>query len=237
MSYSSGGANWFRVVQKLKTLYTLFALTVLASLWPSAAAQAFPISLNFGTALPMPIGQTDTVAVTVTNIVNSTVQLTFVGLRFEWSQPNNFFIGGNSEKGAVLAAGEQITYAIAVTVPGNITAGTHRLSGYVTYRLFQKGNWTGVLAGWWVADLQFAYPQAQQSQTATGGESPQTFTTIETVAVLAAVVAIGLFLERGRIISFVGKHRGAKSGTAEPEGEKPKPVEQNPANQNEEEDL
>lgn len=218
-------------------MFALAALLILSSLLASVEAQAFPINLNFGTALPMPIGQTDTVAVTVKNVVNSTVQLTFVGLRFEWSQPNNFFIGGNSEKGAVLAAGEQIIYPIAVAVPGNITAGTHRLSGYVTYRVFQNGNWTGVLAGWWVADLQFAHPQAQQSQTATGGGSPQTFTTLETVAVLAAVVAIGLFLERGRIIRFVGKHRGAKSGTAEPEGEKPKPVEQKPADQKEEEDL
>jgi hypothetical protein len=220
-----------------RKLFALAALLILSSFLASVGAQAFPISLNFGTALPMPIGQTDTVAVTVKNVVNSTVQLTFVGLRFEWSQPNNFFIGGNSEKGAVLAAGEQIIYPIAVAVPGNITAGTHRLSGYVTYRVFQKGNWTGVLAGWWVADLQFAYPQAQQSQTATGGGSPQTFTTLETVAVLAAVVAIGLFLERGRIIRFVGKHRASKPGLAEPEGEKPKTVEQKPADQKEEEDL
>lgn len=185
----------------------------------------------------MPIGQTDTVTVTVKSIVNTTVQLTFVGLRFEWDSASNFFIAANSEKGAVLAAGEQIVYPIPVVIPGNITPGSHRLSAYVTYRVFNRGNWTGVLAGWWVADLQLAYPQTQQSQTATGGQSQQTFSTIETIAVLAAVVAIGLFLERGRISRFVGKHRGAKPGPAEPEGEKPKPAEQKPADQKEEEEL
>ncbi len=218
-------------------MFALAALLILSSLLASVEAQAFPINLNFGTALPMPIGQTDTVAVTVKNVVNSTVQLTFVGLRFEWSQPNNFFIGSGSEKGGILTSGEQIAYTIAVVVPANVTPGTHRLSGYVTYRLYQNGNWTGVLAGWWVADLQFAYSQTQQIQTATGGPSPQTFSSIETVAVLAAVAAIGLFLERGRITRFVGKHRETKPGPAEPQSEKPKPTEQEPAEQKEEEDL
>jgi hypothetical protein len=185
----------------------------------------------------MPIGQTDSVAVTVKDIVNSTVQLIFVGLRFEWDLPTSFFIGGNSEKGAVLVAGEQITYPILVTVPGNITPGTHRLSAYVTYRWqFQNGTWTGSLAGWWVTDIPLAYPQAQ-SQTTTGGESPQTFTNIETAGVLVAVVAIGLFLERARLIRFIGKHRVTKPGPAELGGEKPKPVEQKPVDQMEEEDL
>jgi hypothetical protein len=211
---------------------------VLLSLISSASAQGFPISVNFGTALPMPIDQTDTVAVTVKDIVNSTVQLTFVGLRFEWDLPTSFFIGGNSEKGAVLTAGEQITYPILVTVPGNITPGTHRLSAYVTYRWqFQNGTWTGSLAGWWVTDLQFAYPQTLQNQTTTGGESPQTSANIETAGVLVAVVAIGLFLERAHLIHFIGKHRVTKPGPAEPEGEKPKPVDQKPVDQKEEQDL
>lgn len=202
------------------------------------AAQGFPISVNFGTALPVPIGQTNTVAVTVKDIVNSTVQLTFVGLRFEWDAPNNFFIGSNSEKGAILAAGEQIVYSIPVTVPANITPGIHRLNGYVTYRLNQNGNWTGVLAGWWVADLQFAYPQTQQNQTTTGSESsPQSSTAIETAGVLIAVVAIGLFLERGRIMRLVGKRGEPKTGPTEPEVEKSKQLEPKASELKDEEDL
>jgi hypothetical protein len=186
----------------------------------------------------MPIGQTNTVAVTVRDIVNSTVQLTFVGLRFEWSAPNNFFIGANSEKGAVLAAGEQITYSIPVVVPGNVTPGTHRLSAYVTYRLPNAKNATATLAGWWVADLQFAYPQTQQTQQSQTATAPQQSFSIETIAVMVVVVAIGLFLERGRIIRLVGKYRKPKPSPTEPGTEKPSAAEKPPeVEKTEEEDL
>jgi hypothetical protein len=211
-------------------LLVLFAFVV------PAAAQGLPLSVNLGTGLPMPIGQTSTVAVTVTNIVNTTVQLTFVGLRFEWDKPGNFFIGANSEKGAVLAAGEQIVYAIPVQVPGNTTPGTHRLSTYATYRMLAQGNWTGVLAGWWVADVQLAYPQTQQgsqiqqSRTATGAGSQQPFS-IETIGVLIAVLAIGLFLERARIKRLLRRPQGAKPEPTEPESREPE------AAKKEEEDL
>jgi len=203
----------------------------------SAAAQAFPISLNFGTGLPMPIGQTPTVTVTVKNLVNTTVQLVFVGLRFEWSLANTFYIGDNSEKGAVLAAGEQIIYSIPVTIPGNVTPGTHRLSAYVTYRVNNKGNWTGTLAGWWVADLQMAYPLTQQSQTPTPNAAPPPSFSLETIGVLAAVVAIGLFLERSRISQIVNKYRKTKTPSAGPESEKPADEKPQPVEKKEEEDL
>lgn len=140
-----------------KAIFSVAALLVISSLTGTVAAQALPISVNFGTALPMPIGQTNTVAVTVTDIVNSTVQLTFVGLQFEWDPPTRFFIGGNSDKGAVLTPGQQIVYSIAVTVPPNVTQGVHKLSAYVTYRVLSS-NATGVLAAWWVTNIQFVKP-------------------------------------------------------------------------------
>jgi len=204
-----------------RTLYALAALLILSSLAASAAAQGFPISVNFGTALPMPIGQIDTVAVTITDTVNSTVQLTFVGLRFEWDAPNNFFIGGNSDKGAVLTGGEQIVYSIPVTVPSNVTPGTHRLSAYVTYRVSNQKNATTVQAGWWVTDLQLAYPQTQQSQTSTAGTGTQSSSSSETIGVLVAVVAIGLFLERGRIKRLIRKPKETAPTPGQPEGEPP----------------
>ena len=209
------------IVQTLRrAILAVAALLILSSLTGPVVAQAFPISVNLGTALPMPIGQTNTVAVTVTDVVNSTVQLTFVGLRFEWDLPDNFFIGGNSEKGAVLTAGEQITYSIPVIIPANVTPGTHRLSTYVTYRMLNQKNSTSVQAGWWVADIQFAYSQTQQSQTATV-TGPQQSSNAETIGVLVAVVAIGLFLERDRIKRLIGKPRATSPTPAQPEGEPP----------------
>jgi hypothetical protein len=205
----------------------LVGLLILSSLIASAWAQSFPISLNFGIALPVPIGQTRIVTVTVKNIVSSTVQLIFVGLRFEWSLPNTFFIGNNSQRGAVLAAAQQIVYNIPVTVPGNVTPGTHRLSAYATYRVNNKGKWTGTLGGWWVADLQMAYapttqaPPSTSTPTSTPSAAPPSFS-LETAGALAAVVAIGLFLERGRISRFVNKRRKNKTPSAGPDSEKPK---------------
>ena len=219
-----------------RTLYALAALLILSSLMASAAAQGFPISVNLGTALPMPIGQTNTVAVTVKDIVNSTVQLTFVGLRFDWDLPNNFFIGQNSEKGAVLATGEQIVYSIPVVVPGNITPGSHRLSAYVTYRVLNQKNATGVQAGWWVADIQLVYPQTQQNQTSTAGAQPQSFS-LETIGVIVAVLAIGLFLERGRIKRLLSRSKEAAPSPAQPEGEPPAVEKPSVVEKKEEEDL
>ena len=240
--YSTETSNSVRNVHRLrKALYALAALFLLLSILASAAAQGFPISVNLGTALPMPIGQTNTVAVTVVDIVNSTVQLTFVGLRFEWDLPNSFFVGGNSEKGVVLTAGEQITYSIPVIVPANVTPGAHRLSTYVTYRMLGQKNSTGVEAGWWVADIQLAYSQTQQSQTATATGPQQSFSP-ETIGVLVAVVAIGLFLERGRIKRLIRKSRATgptptQPGGEPPVGEQPPVAEEPPVVEKKEEDL
>jgi hypothetical protein len=178
----------------------------------STAAQTLPIYVNFrAESLPLPIGRTTPITVVVTDVANSTVQLSFVGLRFEWNKPDKFFIGGNSDKGAVLAAGEQVTYLIPVDIPGNVTPGIYNMSAYVTYRWFKGGSWTGTLAGWWVSSIQLAYPQTQQSQTTTVIGPQQTFD-LRSIAILVAAIAIGLFLvgERRRIGRLIGKGRGTK---------------------------
>ncbi len=205
--------------------YSLAKVLILFFLVTPAQTQGALISVGFATPLPMPIGQTDTVAVTVKNIGNSTVQLTFVGLRFDWDAQSSFFIGQNSDKGAVLAAGEQITYSIAVTVP-DITPGTHRLNALVSYRVLERGNWTGVVSVWWVADMPLAPSQTQQTSTkpSTGSGILQSFNQ-ETIAILVLVAAIGLFLERGRIRRSIAKYRKVKPGPSEPEAKKPAKVE------------
>jgi len=194
-----------------KLIFYEFAILLIAlSFITPAVAQAAVISLTFSTSLPMPIGQTTTVSVVITDTSNSTVQLNFVGVRFEWSSPDKFFIGANSEKGAVLSAGQQIVYPIPVQLPSNVTPGTHNLIAYVSYRWLKSGTWTGVLAGFWVSSVPFAYPQVV-SQTPAMSTTQQTTqqmfssTTLETAAVLILVVAIGLFLERRRIGKLVKK--------------------------------
>lgn len=175
----------------------------------------------------MPIGQTPIVTVTVTSLVNDTVQLTFLGLRWDWNPPTFFFIGGNSEKGAVLAGGQQIIYPVPVIIPGNVTPGTYRLNAYVTYRWFKNGNWTGILPGYWVVNIPVANPAPVLGQTATGQGGLMQTSNLETIAVLGAVVAIGLFLERGRLKSLVrrsGKTASEQLTPAKSQSEKPRRV-------------
>ena len=190
----------------LKTcIFALAVLVILSSAIASGSGQApYPISLSFAsTALPLTIGQTVTITVTVTNIVNSSVQLTFLGLRWEWNTPPGWFIGGSSEKGVLLAAGQQVTYSIATAIPSNVTVGTHKLIAYVTYRSSMNGNWTGLFAGFWVTDFPFA---SSQAPTAVGGGVLQT-SNLETIIVLVLVVAIALFMERGHIKRLAKKFR------------------------------
>ena len=190
----------------------------------------------------MPIGQTNNVSVTVMDTVNYTVQLVFVGLRFEWAPPNSFYIGDNSEKGAVLTDGEQITYTIPVGVPANVTPGVHKLTAYVTYRMLNQTNWTGVNAEYWVMNIQLAYSQNQQTQTATATSGPQQSFNVDTVGVIVVVVAIWLVLERGRIRRFIGKSRAAGPTPPQPKGEPslagtPSTAENLPVSEKKEEDL
>jgi len=203
----------------------IVVLLLAFSLVPSALAQISPINVSFSTALPMPIGRTTTVVVSVTDTSNSTVQLNFVGVRFEWSSPNTFLIGANSEKGALLAAGQRITYPILVQLPSNVTPGIHKIIAYVSYRVRRGGTWTGVFAGFWVLPAPFAYPSTQstsqttaatQQQATTQQQAQQPFnpSNLETAAILLAIVAIGLFLARGRVKRLLRKPK-PKPGEAE----------------------
>ena len=221
----------------------LVVFLTMCSLIGSTYGLARPITVGLATGLPLAIGQTQTVAVTVTNITNSTVQLTFLGLQFIWNKADFFFVGGNSDKGAVLAAGQQIEYPILVQVPSNVTEGTYILGTYVTYRWFSGGNWTSVLSGWWVSHVPVAYSQSQptaQSQiTAETQATAQTQTqtqnqavrqvgilgvfSFETIAALFAIVGIGLYLERSNVQRVVQKFRKPSGGSTLPKAETKKP--------------
>ncbi len=195
-----------------KAIYASATVLIVSFFIVSVAAQAVPIDVHMSAALPLqflPIGQTTTVLVNVTNIVDSTVQLEFVGLRFEWNNPDRYFIGGNSDKGANLAAQQQITYRINVDVPNNATPGTHKLSAYVAYRWVERGNWTDTISHIWLADVQLAYPQTQQSQTSAQVGPLQSFG-LGTIGALLFIAAIGLLLysERGRVRRLFHKSRG-----------------------------
>jgi hypothetical protein len=194
------------------TVYTSVTLLILFSIICSTAAQTAPLTVNLDVALPLLIGQIPTVRVTVKDVGNISVQLVFVGLRFEWNPSDFYFIGGNSEKGAVLAIGEEITYPIPVQVPVNTTEGIHKLNTFVTYRLFEQkeGNWTALLAASWPLDVVIANPQSQvRSQTATQAAPQQKYNLVTygiiALAALVAVIGITLFIARSKWVEEKGK--------------------------------
>lgn len=175
-------------------------------------AQGRPINVGLAAGLPLPIGQTSTVTVSVQDISNSSVLIVFVGLRFDWNKLGDFYIGGNSEKGAILAATQQVTYKIPVAIPDNVTPGTCKLTTYVSYRLSVGGNWTGAVAALWASDVPLAYPKTQSQQTGTQsqvqtqstsgqGRTQQTYSllTYGIVAIAALVIIVGIALYIGRV--------------------------------------
>ncbi len=184
------------------------AMLIVLFLIVSATAQEAPIDVRMSADLSLqsfPIGRTTTVLVNVTSVVDSTVQLEFVGLRFEWNSPDRFFVGGNSDKGAVLSGRQQITFAINVDIPNNATPGPHKLSAYASYRWMVHGNWTDILTHSWVADVQLAYPQTQsQTSTQAGGLQSIGLGTIGAAFFIAAI-AILLYSERRRIRRLLQK--------------------------------
>ena len=185
------------------------ALVALCLLYTAsiASAQSVGVSVN-ATFSPQPqLGAFSTATVTVSDAGNTTVQLSFVGVHFEWSSPTVWFIGGHSGEGAVLGTGENISYNIAVAVPANETTGTYKFYILVKYRTqTSTGNWTPETDLFWVQAVQIGTSQAS-SQTPQG--PPETFSP-ETIALLVVAVGAGLFLERDSVKSLFRKQASKK---------------------------
>lgn len=160
---------------------------------------------------PLQVGRIYTVTVTLTNIINSTVQLQFVGIHFDWDNPTVFYIGGHSGDIAILGAGEKITYNIPEGIPSNVTSGTHKLFTLVKYRLLEGGNSTTVLNWYWVHDVQITTNTQSPVAQPTTPAGPQQSFTPETIAAVVAATAIGLYLERDSVKGLFRKRRSKSS--------------------------
>lgn len=186
------------------TIIAIVALCLLCAVYP-VTAQTGPIVVNVNAVFPSQpqIGEFSTATVTVTNSGNLTVQLIFVGVHFEWDSPVVWFIGGHSGEGAILGAGENISYDISVGIPANVTTGAHKFFTLVKYRTrTAAGNWTGETDLFWVQPIQISATQASSSTTPQG---PQETFTPETIALLIVATGAGLFLERDSVKTLFRK--------------------------------
>lgn len=147
---------------------------------------------------PLQVGQIYIMTITLTNIINSTVQLEFVAIHFDWDKPTIFYVGGHSGDIAILGPGEKITYNIPEGIPSNVTSGTHKLYTLVKYRL-EGSNSTTVLNWYWVDDVQITTNTESSAAQPAAPAGPQQSFTPETIAAVVAATAIGLYLERDSV--------------------------------------
>jgi hypothetical protein len=196
---------------RLGTIARVLAAAILVSiLISSVAAQRSPVNVKVDVTQPLQIGQINITTVTITDVSNTTVQLFFVGIHFEWDTV--WYIGGHSAEGALLNPNEQISYTISIGVPANATAGVHKLYTIVKCRWLQGGNWTSEYDQYWVEDVQVGGTSTTQS-TPTG---PSQTLPPNAIILIISATAIGLLLERHRIRQALGK---LKKREDEPAGE------------------
>ena len=203
----SAQAMGVRVLGKIVILAVLLFLTAASPV--VAQGSAVGVTVTFPSD-PLQVGKIYVVTVTLTNVSNSTVQLEFVGIHFDWVNPIVFYIGGHSGDIAILGPGEKITYNIAEGIPFNATPGTHKLYTNVRYRLLGGGNSAAVFNWYWVNDVQITTNTESPAAQPTSPAGPQLSFTPETLAVVVAAVAIGLFLERDRV-KALSRKRSTKS--------------------------
>jgi len=148
-------------------------------------------------------GKSSSIEITITNISNGTMQLWFVGLRFDWMKPNVFFIGSGSEKNKTLERLESISYSIAFSIPENASLGLHEAIILVDYNLKLDNGWTNRTA--------IAHPLNIEVTTPTPVEYDVFTFNIQRIIMDLFIIVIGITiieLERERIKSIYKKIRG-----------------------------
>lgn len=86
-----------------------------------------------GSALPP--DSTSVLDITVTNLFESSFNLVFVGVRFDWMQEGIYVYGDGSEKSHELASKKSHTFSIIFNIPQNVESGTHNVFIAVVYQI------------------------------------------------------------------------------------------------------
>ncbi len=86
-----------------------------------------------GNALPP--DSTSVLDITVTNLFESSFNLVFVGVRFDWMQEGIYVYGDGSEKSHELTSKKSHTFSIIFNIPQNVESGTHNVFIAVVYQI------------------------------------------------------------------------------------------------------
>ena len=95
----------------------------------------FELDLRWKDGNILPPDSTSVLDITVTNLLESSFNLVFVGVRFDWMQEGIYVYGDGSEKSYELASKKSYTFSIIFNIPQNVEAGTHNVFVAVVYQI------------------------------------------------------------------------------------------------------
>ena len=197
----------------------LFVFSGLVYAFDESSLRAYPI---FSSQTPN-IGSTVTVRITVQSNVDEELQISHIGVNFDWMDPSGFYGPDLSSNPAVVPSnGTYTTPPFLVQVPTNVTVGTHNYyvgvdgiessnqnefywNSTVTTIMVLPANTTGI-----TPTITISPTGGGGGQTNTGSTSPLNLIIYFAVAAIVVVVVLAL------IVMVVQKKRKPKSSSPVP---------------------
>jgi len=200
---------------------TLCVFSGLVAAFDESSISAYPVfskpTLN--------VGSTVTVRITVQSKVDEQLQISHVGVNFDWMDPSGFYGPDLSSNPAVVPNnGSYTTPPFVVQIPTNVTVGSHTY--YVGVDGIESSNqnefyWNSTVATIMVlpANTTGTTPIITISPTGGGGGQTTTSSTSPlTLIIYIAVGAIVVVVVLALIVILVQKNRKPKSSNTAPSG-------------------
>ena len=211
----------------------LFVFSGLVYAFDETSLTAYPIF----SSQTLNVGSTVTVRITVQSNVDEELQISHIGVNFDWMDPSGFYGPDLSSNPAVVPNnGTYTTPPFIVQIPTNVTVGTHTY--YVGVDGIESSNqnefyWNSTVASIMVlpANTTGITPTITISPTGGGGGSTTTGSTSPlNLIIYLAVAAIVVVVVLALIVMVVQKKRKSKPSTpaqvASADGQPKKPDEE-----------
>ena len=198
----------------------LFVFSGLVYAFDETSLSAYPIF----SSQTLNVGSTVTVRITVQSNVDEELQISHIGVNFDWMDPSGFYGPDLSSNPAVVPNnGTYTTPPFIVQIPSNVTVGTHTYYVGVDGMETSSQNefyWNSTLATIMVlpANTTGTTPIITKSPTGGGGGGQTTTSSISplTLIIYIAVVAIVVVVVLALIVMVVQKKRKPKPSTTAP---------------------
>jgi hypothetical protein len=122
-----------RQIRFTSILVSLLIFGAIDSTYANSTNLELDLRWKDGNALPP--DSTSVLDITVTNLLESSFNLVFVGVRFDWMQEGIYVYGDGSEKSHELESKKSHTFSIIFNIPQNVESGTHNVFLAVVYQI------------------------------------------------------------------------------------------------------